>query len=136
MPFQTGECDVANYSSNEDGTIRVYNSEQRFDKNAKSGESPFLPRTYAEGVGRLKNTTSDEGRLQVRFSSFSPWGDYQVVKTDYENFSIIYSCTNAVFDVIKFDLAWVLTRKPLDHNDPNDAAEIQSIVSIAKSELE
>ena len=83
-----------------------------------------MPRTYAEGVARPKDPNSDEGRIQVRFSKFSPWGDYQVVKTDYDSFSIVYSCTNAVFDVVKFDLAWVLTRKPLDHSDPNDSAEI------------
>ena len=38
--------------------------------------------------------------------------------------------------MVKYDLAWVLARKPLDHNDPNDAAEIQNFVSIAKQELE
>ena len=95
-----------------------------------------MPRTYAEGVARLKDPNSDEARLQLRFSKFSPWGDYQVVKTDYDNFTIIYSCTNALFDVVKYDLAWVLARKPLDHNDPNDAAEIENFVSIAKQELE
>ena len=39
------------------------NSEQRYNKKAKSGESPFLPRAYAEGVARLKDPNSDEARL-------------------------------------------------------------------------
>ena len=33
---------------------------------------------------------------------------------------------------MKYELAWVLTRKPLDRSNPDDASEIERIYDIAK----
>ena len=37
-----------------------------------------------------------------------------VVDTDYNNFVILYSCTEYLANALKFDYIWVLTRKPWD----------------------
>ena len=55
-----------------------------------------------------------------------------MMQTDYDTFSVIYSCQTYVFDFVKFELAWVLTRKPLDRNNSEDASEIDRIYNIAK----
>jgi len=57
------------------------------------------------------------------------------MQTDYDTFSVIYSCQNYVFDIVKYELAWVLTRKPLDRNNSEDASEINRIYTIAKDLL-
>merc|ERR1712054_325956 len=72
------------------------------------------------------------GRLQVRFSVFQPWGSYNVISTDYETYSIVYNCDNYLLDTIKIEHVWILTRKALDHDKPEDAAEIARITKIAK----
>ena len=43
-----------------------------------------------------------------------PWINYMVVDTDYNNFVILYSCTEYLANALKFDYIWVLTRKPWD----------------------
>jgi hypothetical protein len=40
-----------------------------------------------------------------------------------------------VFDIVKYELAWVLTRQPLDRNNSEDASEINRIYTIAKDLL-
>ena len=40
-----------------------------------------------------------------------------------------------MFDIVKYELAWVLTRKPLDRNNSEDASEINRIYTIAKDLL-
>ncbi len=40
-----------------------------------------------------------------------------------------------MFDIVKYELAWVLTRKPLDRNNSEDASEIERIYNIAKDLL-
>jgi len=45
----------------------------------------------AKGIARFKDTETKEAKLQVRFSKWSPWGDYRVVYTDYDNIAVVYS---------------------------------------------
>ena len=37
-------------------------------------------------------------------------GNYDIVKTDYENYSIVYSCKN-YFGIYHMEFIWILTRK-------------------------
>jgi apolipoprotein D and lipocalin family protein len=96
--FSKGECVQADYSINQKGNVNVHNSEARDGKRiAVDGEAVVV----------------DNFRLAVTFASnpFSKLvkGDYQILKTDYENYSIVYSCSNIVIG--RFELVWVLTRK-------------------------
>lgn len=55
-----------------------------------------------------------EGTLGVKFSSFQPvWGDYNVIDTDYDNYTFIYSCFSAGWGLIQQEYYWILTREPL-----------------------
>ena len=40
------------------------------------------------------------------------WGDYRVIETDYDNYSVIYNCTGGDSNVHYKEYAWILTRTP------------------------
>ena len=61
----------------------------------------------AEGTAKAYD---NNGHLGVRFSIFAPYGDYEVVETDYETYSLVYGCTK--FFGRSDELIWVLTRAP------------------------
>jgi len=98
--FQDGSCGIANYTLLTDGTVKVNNTEV-----AKNG----LPHT-AIGQARPTPGSSDPGRLQLRFSSWQPWGKYWVLDTDYKTFSVVYSCSNYLVNRVEF--LFVLGRTP------------------------
>jgi len=96
--FEAGQvCANANYSIKDDGHIKIYNYGQ--DKSGKTVE--------ATGDAYIPDK-NDAGKLKLRFSSSAPYGDYWIVDTDYDNYTLIYSCTD--FIVTHLELAWVLTR--------------------------
>lgn len=96
-PFEKGECVNAYYEMNASNTVRVVNSEYRADNRWHSAEG----QAYCEGT---------DGQCHVRFSKFAPYGDYQVLDTDYDNYAIVYSCLNLY--LARWDLGWVLVRDP------------------------
>jgi apolipoprotein D and lipocalin family protein len=100
MPFQKGECDQANYSLNEDGSVRVLNTE-------------FVNGKWTSALGRA-TTTQIPYQLEIAFSE--SWiaqyfkGDYRVIDTDYDSFALVYSCSD--FVVFRVEYVWILSRTP------------------------
>lgn len=97
IPFESGDCVTANYSMNADGSLKVVNSQN-------------LNGVYDTIEGTAMCDQEISGQCYVKFSKFQPWGDYKVIETDYENYSIVYSCTNIAF--VYQDMAWILARNP------------------------
>ncbi|XP_066295456.1 apolipoprotein D-like [Branchiostoma lanceolatum] len=96
--FQSGECGTAIYSLEEDNTVTVNNTQIKDD-----GRSDTV-------IGQARDDPDSDipGRLQVRFSSFQPWGSYWVVDTDYDNYSLVYSCNYFLINRVEF--LWILAR--------------------------
>jgi len=96
--FSKGECGIAEYSLNNEGTLLIKNSEI-----LKDG-------TVSVAEGDAKQTSkSNPFQYGIKFSIFQPVrGDYQILDTDYETYSIIYSCSN--FLVARNELVWILSR--------------------------
>ena len=91
-------CVTAFYSANEDGTVAILNSQ-------------MLPggKTRDKSYG---TATCDalEGRCSVKFFYvFS--GDYRVVDSDYENYSIVYSCKPSLIYSGSSYNVWILARE-------------------------
>lgn len=94
--FQAGECSKAEYRKIDDLYISVKNSEILADGKINSVE------------GFAYCDKDEPAACHVRFSSFQPWGSYNVLSTDYTTYTVVYSCAN--FYLFHFEYAWVLTR--------------------------
>ena len=51
------------------------------------------------------------GKLEMKFSGLQPWADADVIETDYDNYAVLYSCTN-LLGVYTYDLVWILMKHP------------------------
>lgn len=65
-----------------------------------------------KGRASIPNPSEGRGELSVGFGGFGGDGsdaNYIIVDTDYDNYSIVWSCKNKL--IIKIESLWLLTRK-------------------------
>ena len=55
--------------------------------------------------------TFDGAHGTVTFPSVNAKGDYRVVETDYETYSLVYACVPVPFDLGSFQFMWILARE-------------------------
>ena len=101
--FSKGNCTQAYYHLRSDNKIAVVNSEIVNGQNSTA-------------IGVAEIDTGATGELLVKFSLFSPWANYIVAYTDYENSSLVFSCFSV--GVAHWKWAWILTRS-VDLQIPN-----------------
>jgi len=97
--FEKGSCNGADYKLKGDGKVAVNNSEV-----LDNGKVNFIV-----GEARQKPSSNIASNLQVRFSKWQPWGQYLVLDTDYDSFTVVYSCTNLL--VARMEFLWVMSRQ-------------------------
>ena len=112
--FEIGaDCVCANYSDNGDGTTRVRNNSYT-DKDGWSGGTAVA---YDIGVS---------GGLFVSFNGKKPDADskpnYNVLSTDYENYTIVYDCTDYGRGITG-EVLWILGREPVISDEVMKEAE-------------
>lgn len=111
MYFENYDCQQARYHLYSDLTLRVHNSQL----NPKTG---LIEDAFANG-------TCNGAQCSIKFDQqpfFAPKGDYRVVETDYDNYSIVYSCTE-VLGFGKFHYVWILTRAQTISDDIKKRAD-------------
>lgn len=62
------------------------------------------------GYAVRRKDTAPASDLQIRFNFFLR-GRYQIIRTDYDTFSIVYSSHCLFFGLIKREYCWILARK-------------------------
>ena len=97
--YENGICTNANYSLNDDGSIRVRNNEWHEEDGEWDG-----------GTGQATIDDPSQGFLWVKFGPLIPAGPYQILETDYENFSVVYTC-DGILDFYNIEYMWILTRE-------------------------
>ena len=103
VSFEKGsECVNAMYSDDEDGNTRVVNNGY-YDKYGWYG---------VDGAGYQINPERGEGSLFVDFSGKVPdsgsKANYNILSTDYENYSVVYSCSD--YFIYRKEELWILGR--------------------------
>lgn len=119
MPFQKGDCTTAEYEVLKTGKVSVNNTEVYKGKR-KSALGEATPTT---NPNKFEVVFGDS-----IFSKFSK-GDYQVMHTDYDYFSVVYSCTSFL-GVAKAEFVWILSR-----HQTIDAELHSKLVNYIESEL-
>uniref|UniRef100_A0A8C3RNJ4 Apolipoprotein D n=1 Tax=Chelydra serpentina TaxID=8475 RepID=A0A8C3RNJ4_CHESE len=61
--------------------------------------------------GEAVQTDDEPAKLGVSFYWFMPSGPYWVLSTDYENYTLVYSCTTFIW-LFHVEYAWILSRTP------------------------
>ncbi|XP_037613077.1 gamma-glutamyl hydrolase-like isoform X2 [Sebastes umbrosus] len=95
--FGSGKCIQATYSLRTDGTVKVRNAEVLSNGTINS----------IQGVARVENS-SQPAILDVLFVEDIPGGPYWVLNTDYQSYSLVYSCSD--YGTFYVDFTWILAR--------------------------
>ncbi|TRY81970.1 hypothetical protein DNTS_030979 [Danionella cerebrum] len=94
--FQKGECSQATYTLS-DGIVLVLNEELLADGTISS----------IEGTAKIVDP-SEPAKLEVSFFEDARPGPYWVLTTDHDNYTLVYSCTDA--EIFHVEFAWILSR--------------------------
>ncbi|XP_051553246.1 apolipoprotein D-like isoform X3 [Myxocyprinus asiaticus] len=96
-PFQLGECCQATYALS-DGIVLVRN-----DELLANGTINFI-----EGTAKIVDE-SEPAKLEVSFFENAPGAPYWVLATDYDNYTLVYACSD-VLGLVHAEFAWIMSR--------------------------
>ncbi|XP_063075921.1 apolipoprotein D-like [Engraulis encrasicolus] len=96
--FQKGKCSQATYTARSDGQISVLNQSLQPDGAVTS----TVGTAWAPDM-------NEPAKLVVRFVEGKRPGPYWVLSTDYESYSLVFSCTQLSSEV-NVNFAWILSR--------------------------
>ena len=121
-PFEIAKgCVMAEYTDNGDSTLTVENSSHMFIKGWSSGKALAVV------------ADTGDASLVVDFSGKTPSpsdkANYTVLDTDYDTYTVVYSCSD-IAGFASFDFLWILAREP-----ELDDATILSIVGKIEEKL-
>lgn len=95
------DCVTANYTLQDNGKVLV--------KNTGCNK---ITREYSSIEGEATQTPDEPAKLKIKFQQTPKPGDYWVISTDYESYSIVWSCFKVPLLPVNFQSAWILTRDP------------------------
>merc|ERR1712002_60285 len=113
--FEGDNCGTANYTVKANGNITVDN---RYIENGVEHN--------ALGEAYQQDPANDPAYLGVSFFNAGPVGDYRVVETDYNMYSLVYSC-RSIAGLLYGQFAWILARVP--QPDPAIVARLKDLLS-------
>jgi lipocalin len=116
-PFQAnGECVIAFYRAEEDGSVFVRNAQVQQDGSIYSEEG-FAVLAYPEiGNGVLNVTFPTQPILHP---------NYFILDTDYTSYAIVWNCLQ-ISSAIKSESVWIFQRN--DRRQPTRPVSVQAII--------
>ncbi|KAK7483324.1 hypothetical protein BaRGS_00025491 [Batillaria attramentaria] len=78
--FEKGSCTRAHYTVKDDGHIEVFNRGIENGTEVRAIGDAYCP------------DPAHPAELLVRFAAGTPYGNYWVIDTDYDSYTLIYSC--------------------------------------------
>ncbi|CDW71967.1 apolipoprotein d-like [Stylonychia lemnae] len=109
------KCVTATYGQNKDGSLSVYNR-------GLDGHDSHVVDFHGSAT-----CAGGEARCKVKFNAFIS-GDYRVIATDYQNYSLVVSCQNNIFS--NFEIVWILSQQKTISED-----KLQEVKTILAKEL-
>ena len=107
IPFELfSDCVLVNYTEREDGSVNVLNR----------AYSLFYKNGLNEIKGNAVQTDAGDASLRVSFfggpAKSTDRSNYTIMDTDYDNYSIVYTCNDLFGGRASFDILWILSREP------------------------
>eukprot|EP00354_Favella_ehrenbergii_P009814 CAMPEP_0170463206 /NCGR_PEP_ID=MMETSP0123-20130129/8411_1 /TAXON_ID=182087 /ORGANISM="Favella ehrenbergii, Strain Fehren 1" /LENGTH=219 /DNA_ID=CAMNT_0010728593 /DNA_START=28 /DNA_END=687 /DNA_ORIENTATION=- len=103
-PYELGQtCVTAQYTVREDKSIEVFNS----------GYTPLLGWGGGTASALQPEGRTDAGLIVNFYEEPKPTdvANYRIIETDYDNYSIVYSCEDIFTDYLSIDFLWILSRE-------------------------
>ncbi|XP_077998582.1 apolipoprotein D-like [Glandiceps talaboti] len=94
------KCTKAIYQLKDNGHVRVQNE----------GINELLGTTTAIVGDAYAPDPRVPEQLKIKFFWWQPPGDYWVLRTDYESYAVVYTCTD-YFGLSRVEFAWILSRE-------------------------
>ena len=123
VPFETGECITAEYAL-DGGKVSVTNTQYYKDSDKLDS-----------AVGNAYCSSFESGSCGVRFNFFQPFGNYDIVATDYTSYAIVYSCSPFLANAFCLEYLWVLSREAYDAESADTAAFYSQVLAIIDVDL-
>lgn len=132
VPFGSdGDCAVVRYSRKDDGGVDVDNRDYVIATDSFRSDGYGIDESFGEAY--CSDWTS--GLCHVRFFTLTPWGNYEVLDTDYTSYSIVYSCTTSMGGAFRPRFMWVLTRDALVIGSPDHIAMKEKVNAIINAKV-
>ncbi|CAF0704577.1 unnamed protein product [Brachionus calyciflorus] len=103
------DCVVATYGYLNETAVTVNNIAFNLKTNKTTGRNGYAYIPNLAAPNKLSVVLPIE-LYNVTF--FQNEGPYEVLETDYETYALVYSCTQVVYDLVKLEVVWILSRKP------------------------
>lgn len=95
LAYEKGDCNIVEYKKEKENTIRIKSTEI-INGNSKT-------------INSVAVCNTNSGQCSQYFFDVPPSRDYKIIVTDYDNISIIYTCSSYL--LFHRSYAWILTRK-------------------------
>ena len=118
--WEVCSCQHTTYVKRENNFIDVLNVEYCIEEDQFS--NAYEGWETDGNVGSAQCSKWRNGLCQVKFFIMAPWANYEVISVDFNEYSIVYSCTYNLAGALNIEYMWILSRLPYLIGSPESKA--------------